>query len=82
MRFENLMESALRSVKFCEIAVCGMVCMLGNENKWSEYKILAHAQMLSLTFNLLVLSADNLCKQFLTQIRPDRMSGLIWIQTV
>ena len=31
---------------------------------------------------LLVLSADNLCKQFGIQIRPDKMSGLIWIQTV
>ena len=30
----------------------------------------------------LLLSADNLCEQFWTQIRPDKMSGLIWIQTV
>ena len=29
-----------------------------------------------------VLSVDNLGKQFGPQIRPDKMSGLIWIQTV
>ena len=28
------------------------------------------------------VSADNLCKQIGTQIRPDKMPGLIWIQTV
>ena len=31
---------------------------------------------------LQVSSADNLYKQVCTQIRPDKMSGLIWIHTV
>ena len=35
-----------------------------------------------LTLCLLESSADNLYKTFLTQIRPDKALGLIWIQTV
>ena len=31
---------------------------------------------------LLVSSADTFCKQFGAQIRPDKGSSVIWIQTV
>ena len=49
----------------------------------TEVKMATLAVILNiLTHYLLVSSADNLWKQFGTQIWPDRMSGLIWIQTV
>ena len=35
-----------------------------------------------ITLYVLVPSADNFCKTVWTQIRPDKVSGLIWVQPV
>ena len=51
-------------------------------SKRSIAKTQPFATWIDLTLSLLVSSADKLCKLFWTQIRPDMMSGLIWIQTV